>query len=163
MPQTTLDGELAKKTVKKIARVMMSREEPPSPKIYRDPDSEYFWELRKIAFQILTTWFAEKRAPIPRDALINAVRAEVKGRLMRGEWDYPIPRWDTIRRRINDLLEERYVGSPPWAIAIEHKVGGKLMTFYFPHPLKVKPEKRGELEQVIKEWRWATRGKRLDE
>lgn len=159
MRQTTLDGELARKALRKVAGVMMAREEKAAPAVYRDPDDPYFWELRKIAFEKLTTWFAEKRAPMPRDALIKAVRAEVKGRILRNRWPYPIPRWDTVRRRINDLCEEKYVGSPPWALAIEARIGGRVMTFYFPNPLKVKPEKRDELEQVIREWRWASRGK----
>ena len=157
--QTTLDGKIAEKAMKKLAKVMMQRESEP-PKLYRDPHQPYFEELREIAMQAITDWFANYHAPIPRDTLINKVYEIIKGRRLRGEWPYPIPRYDTIRRRINELIEPQIVGEPTPALAIEAEVLDRLTTLYFPNPLRVSPDKKKEVMEVLEEWKRARKKKR---
>jgi len=157
--QLTLDGELAVKALEKMRRVLMKRESP-APKIHRRPDDPYFQEIRRVAWEVVTEWFAERACPIPRDTLINLVFQKIKGMRLRGEWDYPIPRYDTVRRRINELLEEQYVGSPPPCIAIPATILDRETTVYLPNPLRVSPEKRKLVMEVIDEWRWARRRSR---
>ncbi|MCD6593134.1 hypothetical protein J7L00_03520 [Candidatus Bathyarchaeota archaeon] len=157
--QLTLDGELAVKALEKMRRVLM-RKESPAPKIHRRPDDPYFQEIRRLAWETVTEWFAEKACPIPRDTLINLVFQKIKGMRLRGEWDYPIPRYDTVRRRINELLEEQYVGSPPPCIAIPATILDRETTIYLPNPARVHPSKRKQIMEILDDWRWAGKLKR---
>lgn len=161
MAQTTLDeAMLAEKALKKIRNVLLKREESPAPRLYRNPDEPYFAALRKIAADIICEWFASRNAPILRDTLINRVYEVIKGKQLRGEWPYPIPRYDTIRRRINELIEPQVVGEPTPAIAIEANLLGRITTAYFPNPLRIAPEKRQQLLEVIRDWENAKKARR---
>ena len=158
--QTTLDAAVAEKALKKIKDVLLKRQTSPAPKLYRDPNDPYFAEIRKIAADIICEWFASKNAPILRDALINRVYEVIKGKQPRGEWPYPTPRYDTIRRRINELIEPQVVGEPTPAIAIEANILGRTTTAYFPNPLRVAPEKREQLLEIIRDWENAKKARR---
>ncbi|RLI95875.1 MAG: hypothetical protein DRP00_06180 [Candidatus Aenigmatarchaeota archaeon] len=158
--QTTLDAAVAEKALKKIKDVLLKRQTSPAPKLYRDPNDPYFAEIRKIAADIICEWFASKNAPILRDALINRVYEVIKGKQLRGEWPYPTPRYDTIRRRINELIEPQVVGEPTPAIAIEANILGRTTTAYFPNPLRVAPEKREQLLEIIRDWENAKKARR---
>ena len=152
MAQTTLDAVLAEKTLKKIKNVLLRRETPAAPRLYRNPEDPYFAALRKIAADIICEWFASKNAPILRDTLIKRVYDVIKGKQLRGEWPYPTPRYDTIRRRINELIEPQVTGDPTPAIAVEATIMERRTTVYFPNPLRIAPEKRRQLLEIIKDW-----------
>jgi len=160
MSQTTLDPLIAEKTLKKIKNILLKRETATSPKLYRDPHEPYFAEIRKIAADIICEWFASKNAPILRDTLIKRVFDVIKGKQLRGEWPYPIPRYDTVRRRINELIEPQITGEPTPAIAIEATIMERRTTVYFPNPLRVAPEKRQQLLEIIRDWENAKKARR---
>jgi len=151
MVQTTLDGGVAERALRRIRRVLLGGEVE-APRLYRDPGDPYFAAIRGIAEEVVSEWFAVYGAPIMRDALIKRVIEVIKGRRLRGAWPWPIPRYDTVRRRVNELIEPSVVGSPTPAIALEAKILGRWTTVYFPNPLRVRPEKRKQVLEVIREW-----------
>ena len=151
MVQTTLDGGVAERALRRIRRVLLGGEVE-APRLYRDPGDPYFAAIRAVAEEVVSEWFAVYGAPIMRDALIKRVIEVIKGRRLRGAWPWPIPRYDTVRRRVNELIEPSVVGSPTPAIALEAKILGRRTTVYFPNPLRVRPEKRREVLEVIREW-----------
>jgi len=159
MVQMTLDGKIAERALRRIRDVLMEGESE-TPKLYRNVFEPYFVAMRRIALDVVLEHFAVRAAPIPRDALINRVIEVIKGKRLKGEWPWPIPRWDTVRRRVNELLKADVMGYPPPALAVAAKIAGKWTTVYFPNPLRVHPSRRKRLLEVIKEWEDAKKGRR---
>jgi len=126
---------------------------PPPPRLHRDPNDPFFIALRQIAYKCLLDWWKKYHAGILRDVLISLVYEEIKAREFRGEWKYPIPKKETVRKRVNELLEEHVVGSPPKAFAVPIKLENCLTTIYFPHPELMPERDREEIYALIEEWK----------
>ncbi|MEM1949371.1 MAG: hypothetical protein QXY50_02765 [Candidatus Caldarchaeum sp.] len=151
--------ELAVKVVQSIRQALVSGRAPPNPRIYRQPDSEYFRRIERIAVDEVYAWFERTGAPIFRDTLIEKVRAQILGRKAQGLWrdvngvELPIPGYDTIRRRVNAVCEEQYYEGRPPCLMVGGAIGDRLATFYFPNPSALPSDKAAKVEEVLRRWR----------
>jgi len=126
---------------------------PPPPRLYRDPNEPFFRALRTVAYRVLVRWWREYGAGILRDTLINLTYAELKNMQLNGNWKYPMPKRETLRKRVNELLEKHVVGDPPLAFAVPIKLQSHTTTIYFPHPENMPEPDRSEIYKQIREWR----------
>ncbi|MEM4154872.1 MAG: hypothetical protein QXW52_08665 [Candidatus Caldarchaeum sp.] len=154
-----LPPDVAQKVVQAISKALISGQAPSNPRIYRDPDSEYYRQIERIVVDEVYTWFESRAAPVFRDTLIELVQRRILGRKAQGLWcdsngnPLPVPSYDTVRRRVNAACEARYYDGKPPCLMVADTIVERAATFYFPNPASLPPDKAAQVSEVLKKWR----------
>ncbi|MEM4409691.1 MAG: hypothetical protein QXI19_13215, partial [Candidatus Caldarchaeum sp.] len=142
-----------------ISQALVAGQAPRNPRLYRDPDSEYYRMIERLVVDEVYTWFESRSSPVFRDTLIELVKRRILGRKAQGLWrdssgnPLPIPSHDTIRRRVNATCEPQYYDGKPPCLMVADAILDRTATFYFPNPASLPSDQASRVSEVLKKWR----------